>query len=158
MTPNSADTYQSAQPEYFDTPEVVQPFTMWVVGTPIPQGSKKAFVRGKRAVIVDDNATVLKPWRKKVTMLAVSEFGDREQFTSPMFAQLDFYMPRPASVKRPRPSVKPDADKLTRAILDAFTDAKVWRDDAQVVSMTVNEWYADDDPAGVRIHIGAVTW
>lgn len=144
-------------PEFFDAPTIVEPFTMWILGTPVPQGSKTGFVVGKRAVIVDANKDVLKPWRAKVTAHAISVFEGRETFTGAMFAELDFYMPRPPSVKRERPSVKPDVDKLQRAIFDALTDAGVWKDDSQVVSVHADEWYADHTtPPGVRIRVGKV--
>lgn len=138
--------------------DAIEELTITVLGVPVPQGSKKAFVVGKRAVIVDANATTLKPWRKKVTLAAETVLADRPGFPkgSPVFAHLTFYMPRPISAKRPRPSVKPDADKLTRAILDSLTDAGVWADDCQVVDLHAHQYYADDEPY-VTIRVGVVS-
>lgn len=130
---------------------------MWIPGIPVPQGSKTGKVIKGRVILYDDNAKVLKPWRANVESLARIWMEARDTLTGSLEATLDFYMPRPASVKRARPSVKPDIDKLTRAIFDALTAADVWEDDARVVSLTAREWYADDRPAGVRIHVATLT-
>lgn len=48
---------------------------------------------------------------------------------------MTFYLVRPKSVPLSRvyPSVKPDGDKLERAVFDALTIARVWRDDGRCV-------------------------
>lgn len=125
-------------------------------GTPVPQGSKNAYVRGGRAVLVDANAC-LKPWRaimRDAAEAAIDEAG-WETLDEPCRVYLGFTMPSP---KRPRwwvPAVKPDLDKLTRAVFDALTDAGVWKDDSRVVSMEVTKRYADDegDVPGVWVEV-----
>nr|DAN37658.1 MAG TPA: Endodeoxyribonuclease RusA [Caudoviricetes sp.] len=66
-------------------------------------------------------------------------------------------MPKP---KRPRwdvPAVKPDLDKLTRAVFDALTDAGVWRDDSRVVDMRVTKRYEDAEAVpGVWVEVQAL--
>jgi Holliday junction resolvase RusA-like endonuclease len=140
----------AAQDETRD--DQIERLEFFVEGTPIPQGSKKAFVIRGRAVIVDDNAPKLHPWRLKVKQAAMVALAGRDGFPAqqPVAVFLDFYMPRKVSVKRPRPSVRPDLDKLIRAVLDALTDARVYADDGQVVAMDPKKWYAEDKP-GVRI-------
>lgn len=133
-----------------------QSFLCWVVGIPVPQGSKTGKAVKGRVVLYDDNAKALKPWRNLVRATAVKQMALREIITGPVWVTLDFYMPRPASVKRSYPSVKPDVDKLSRAVLDSLTAADVWEDDARVVSLTAREWYADTNPAGVRINAGSM--
>ena len=125
-------------------------------GVPVPQGSKNAYVRGGRAVLVDANAR-LRPWRSAVRSAAEEaiEAAGWEMLDEPCRVYLGFTMPRP---KRPRwgvPAVKPDLDKLTRAVFDALTDAGVWRDDSRVVSMEVTERYEDDEGAvpGVWVEV-----
>lgn len=135
--------------------DVIEQLTFHVDGIPVPQGSKKAFIVKKRAIIVDDNATSLKPWRAHVRKAAEAALGDRPGFDDAVYVLLDFYMPRGKTVRRLRPSTRPDVDKLTRAILDALTDSGVLKDDGLVVSLHVEEWYADDEP-GVRIKVGAL--
>lgn len=115
-------------------------------GTPVPQGSKNAYVRGGRAVLVDANAR-LKPWRALVREAAEEAIADAgwETLDEPCRVYLGFTMSRP---RRPRwdvPAVKPDLDKLARAVFDALTDAGVWRDDSRVVDMKVTKRYEGED-------------
>lgn len=60
-----------------------------------------------------------------------------------------FVLPRPKSAPKRRvwPVVKPDADKLLRALCDALTDAGAWIDDAQVVAMHVEKRYVGQLPS-----------
>lgn len=69
--------------------------------------------------------------------------------TGPCSLQIQILLPRPASVsvkKRPMPSVKPDLDKMVRAIMDALKVAGVYADDALVVKLWVIKQYAGDTP------------
>lgn len=127
---------------------------LFVPGTPVPQGSKKAFViKGtNRARIVDDNAEVLKPWRAAVTAAAAAAWGRPPMRDEALVVTCDFRLVRPKSVRRRRPHVKPDVDKYLRAVLDALTDAAVWGDDGQVVKAVPEKNYADEP--GVLIRVG----
>lgn len=63
-----------------------------------------------------------------------------------------FFMPRPKSNVRPLPSVKPDLDKLLRAIGDAATKAGVINDDSQICEIVAHKVYeAEGLPRGVLI-------
>lgn len=42
--------------------------------------------------------------------------------------------------------VKPDVDKLARAVLDCATGI-IWRDDAQVASLSIEKQYTQSDPS-----------
>jgi Holliday junction resolvase RusA-like endonuclease len=127
-----------------DELEVVE-FT--IPGTAIPQGSKSVF-RGR---VVESN-TKLRPWRKLVTAAAVEALAGRPGFDTAVTAILDFYLPRPKTVRRLRPSVKPDLDKTSRAIFDGLTDSGLIVDDALIVCLSAAKWYADDKPY-VRVKI-----
>lgn len=132
-------------------------FFAW--GTPVPQGSKNAYVRGGRAVLVDANPQ-LKAWRAQVRAAAAAAVEDAgwETLDEPCRVHLGFTMPAP---KRPRwdvPAVKPDLDKLTRAVFDALTDAGVWKDDSRVVSMEVTKKYEDDEAVpGVWVEVKSLS-
>lgn len=121
----------------------------WVDGTPIPQGSKGArTVRGK-AHLFDTNAKHLHPWRKHVTETAR---GQDVQFGStPVSVALDFYFEPPLKPKFPAHAVKPDADKLTRAILDSLTNAEVFKDDCLATRLIVEKHYGDYPGVNIRV-------
>jgi Holliday junction resolvase RusA-like endonuclease len=61
---------------------------------------------------------------------------------------------RPSAPKRP--AVKPDLDKLARAVLDGITAGGAIHDDAQVCHLTVEKVYADDHLVpGATIRVGS---
>jgi len=126
--------------------------SFFITGLPVPQGSKTAFVVGKRAVVTDQNRVKLKPWRAVVANAA--DIG--VTFTGPVTVNLTFYMPRPVRPRWEVPAVKPDLDKLTRAVLDGLTDGGLIEDDARVVDMRLREFYAHDHhSAGVHVEVRA---
>jgi Holliday junction resolvase RusA-like endonuclease len=132
---------------------VADVITFTVPGIPQPQGSKKWVGR-----LIDSNADTLRPWRDRVLYAARDAMVKLDEAT-PVLAGaiavgLTFRFVRPASVsarKRPHMTVKPDLDKLTRAIFDSCTDAGVWRDDAQVVTVVTTKTYGE--VAGVHVSI-----
>lgn len=125
--------------------------TFFVAGIPQPQGSKTGYVVGGRAVLADQNRARLKPWRAQVTETAAERWG-RERLEGAVRLTVTFVLPRPKSVKRKHPHVKPDGDKLLRALCDGISDAKVvWRDDAQVVQYIVEKVYGDQPGAHVSV-------
>lgn len=92
--------------------------------------------------VVPDNAAELGRWRNKVTELAKLAAGPDwpSRRRDPMHLTCRFLLPMPAS----RPAyvrkrgiglcaVKPDLDKLLRAIGDGLTDAGVIFDDSHIV-------------------------
>lgn len=134
-----------------------------VVGIPAPQGSKKGFVvKGK--VVMAESSKKVAPWRQDVKAAALKaiEGSDTYPLTGPVHVTISFLMPRPgyhfrtgarASELKPNAPThvdkKPDVDKLLRSTFDALGEAGVWRDDAQVASLTVAKAYANGHPGAV---------
>lgn len=112
--------------------------TYTILGTAIPQGSKSV---SKQGYLFDSNKN-LRAWRKHCTE-TMQEQKQHETFTGPIHARIVIRLPKPKSVKREHPSVKPDIDKLARAILDSATDAGIWKDDGQVVQLRVTKRYTE---------------
>lgn len=120
-------------------------FYLTVNGIPVPQGSKRHVGRG----VLIESSKDLKPWRRKVTAEATAALllqdDDWEpNYKGPVDAYLRFCLPKPMTVPKHRrgwPIVRPDLDKLTRAIFDALTDAGVWGDDSQVVGVYASKEY-----------------
>jgi len=146
--------------------------TINVVGTPAPQGSKRAFVVNGRAVMAE-NSKKVKPWRQDVkaaALEALAALGNRHPYplTGPVEVTVTFYMPRPGyhfrtgqrahELKPGAPTFvdkRPDISKLVRSTEDALTEAGVYRDDAQIAVLTAAMEYANG-AVGARITIAAL--
>lgn len=137
------------------TPSGAVEFTVY--GTPRPQGSMRQFAiktpTGPHYVMTSANRQ-LKPWRQQVSGEALTQ--RTESFSclneKPVALTLNFYFKRPKSAPKSRvmPTVKPDTDKLIRAILDALTGI-LYHDDAQVVKVTAMKHYGDPERVEIRV-------
>lgn len=138
--------------------------TGFVEGEPKPMGSHRAFVRGKRAVMVNDNKGT-RPWQDSVRW-AFRQAYSGEPHVGLVDVVLRFEFPRPKShygtgknaalVKPTAPeavTVKPDIDKLVRAALDCGTGI-LWRDDSQVASLRVAKYYRTVPGMAFEIYLG----
>lgn len=119
-----------------------------VLGQPQPQGSHRIVPVGKRHRITDSNEH-LPDWRHSVTTGArIAMAGEGTwggPLSGPVRLTVDFWLRRPLAAPKTRdvhPTRKPDTSKLIRAVEDACTDAGVWVDDAQVVSIRSIKRYA----------------
>lgn len=124
-------------------------------GTPKPQGSKKAFVVNGRAVMIDDDKGGLNEWRgtvEKSAKGAMVASGFEGPVEGPLAVAVLFQIERPKSVKRALPHVRPDIDKLQRAVLDALTAAGVWKDDGQVTTISARKVYGSTPGAQVSVY------
>ncbi len=123
-------------------------FEVFVPGTPRPQGSKQAFRRGSKIVLVESSKG-LPAWRQQV----IDEITKKqfEQFEGAVIVKLHFYFLRPKTVKRELMTVAPDIDKLARAILDALTISKIIKDDSYVIELHASKSYAKNEGAFVSI-------
>jgi Holliday junction resolvase RusA-like endonuclease len=124
-------------------------FSFTVFGTdPAPQGSKKYVgtrrtAAGANIPLIVEASPKLPAWRKAVdeaVRQAMIDSGDLSKFEGAVKVEAIFYLTRKPSVKRDLPTVPPDVDKLTRALLDACK--AVWTDDALVVRLEVSKKYA----------------
>lgn len=135
-------------------------FRLFIPGIPIPQGSKTASRTGTRIVLREANKR-LPAWRKELAAAIHAHRMDTDTapITSAVVVQYEFLMPRPKTVTRKHMTVKPDLDKLARAVNDACTDAQLMSDDALIISMHLNKRYAVpelDEQPGVHISVWAV--
>lgn len=120
--------------------------TFHVLGLPITQGSK-VVMRGR---LVDVKSKELKEWRRKIAEKADPYY--EMPMTAAVFMDLTFFLPKPKTVKRLLPFVKPDSDKLTRAVFDALTGV-AYVDDCQVTDYAVRKRYGDESNIGVVITV-----
>lgn len=143
-----------------------------VHGTPRPAGSTRAIpvkrkgveqvasVRDVRSVVVADDPVGTAEWRGAIVDVVRNRLDGRPPERGPVAVRLVFAMPKPSKVPDERagwPMVKPDVDKLARAVLDALTAAGAWADDAQVCDVRAVKHYpgphAGQYLPGVRIAV-----
>jgi len=117
--------------------------TFFIAGEPAPQGSKTGRVVNGRVVMWESSAKV-KPWRAAVTIVTKQEMTKQKMLTinDPIELCLSFYLPRPKTVKRQFPSVKPDLDKLIRSTCDGLKTGGLYTDDALIIAITATKQYA----------------
>ena len=119
-------------------------FPIIIPGECVPQGSKS--VNRKTGHMFEANAR-LKAWRKEAAVhldqYIGTWFGAWEPFDGPLAIDVTFYLPRGKTVTRELPSVKPDLDKLQRALGDMLTIAGIITDDARIVTWHSSKRYGD---------------
>ena len=124
-----------------------------ISGTPIPQGSKTAGITKAGRPFMREANPRLRDWREAVRIEAWRQ-ANGQHFDEPVELAIWYYLPRPKSVTRLEPSVKPDGSKLQRAIEDSLVDAGILADDALIVAWSGRKLYEDElQPPGIVIHI-----
>ena len=134
-----------------------------VPGIAKPQGSMKTIPHSKtgQPITLPDNPGT-GAWRVDVGWAARAA-GCRTS-EGPIVVEVRAFLPRPRGhfdrhgALKPSapiaPIVKPDGDKLMRAVLDALTGV-AFRDDAQVVRQALEKLYcAEGQPPEARISVG----
>lgn len=131
--------------------------TITVPGVPTPQGSKIAGVSNNGNIYLREAAgSRLYDWRDNVAWQASIQADQQgwQRATEAVEVSIVFFLPRPKTVKRNLPSVKPDLDKLVRSTFDGLTQSgAVWLDDAQACHLTVSKTYAEDETPGALITV-----
>lgn len=153
-----------------------------VVGTPVPQGSTRAFSRGGKIHTTNDPQGTIERWRGDIRsalqdqrrLATINGFVEppATPIAGPASMRLAFRIARPkshflpANARRPAPVLrsdaptwcigKPDGDKLERAVLDALTGL-LYVDDAQVVVVGKTKTYANPgEQPGVDVRVSAL--
>jgi Holliday junction resolvase RusA-like endonuclease len=143
-------------------------FTFRVLGTPVPQGSVKAY--GSR--VVANNEHALGSWRSDVASAAQRAKPADWDINAAVSLRCEFVFPRPLShygtgknatklkPSAPRYHVKtPDVDKLVRGVADSIGDAVarvLLNNDSQIVTLYAAKRYSTDDFLGAIITVTAL--
>jgi Holliday junction resolvase RusA-like endonuclease len=89
-----------------------------------------------------ESSKKVKPWRNAV------ELATKAQVPCPLQNAVEialvFHLPRPKTVTRKWPAVKPDLDKLVRSTFDGLTTGGLYTDDALVIALSASKQYATD--------------
>lgn len=116
----------------------------FISGRPVPQGSLK-FING-HAIHV--RAQDLALWRADIARVAkLSHVTKAEEDVE---ITLTFVLTKPKSVKRNAPHIRPDLDKLIRAVLDGLTGV-AYEDDGQVIKLVAQKQYGDNEGVWIRL-------
>jgi Holliday junction resolvase RusA-like endonuclease len=130
--------------------------SFFVHGNPTTKGSLAPWhrwgpmVNGKatcRVSLSEETGAKGREWRALIATGAKRAMRDAMPFEGPIAVALTFYFDRPTSQRLPSVFVhtrgRHDIDKLARMVLDAMTDAAVWRDDGQVSVLAVEKRYVE---------------
>ncbi|VXB25433.1 Holliday junction resolvase RusA (Prophage-encoded endonuclease) [Arthrobacter sp. 9V] len=111
----------------------------FIPGTPVPQGSVNNY-RGRIVGVTPK----LREWRLKIRAATMAKHTG-EPLDGPITVSLVFQLAPPQRPRWPLPAVKPDLDKLIRAVMDSLSTTKQLRgvitDDARVVNITAAKTY-----------------
>lgn len=124
-----------------------------VLGVPMPQGSKRAFVANGRAMMKETGGNKHAQWRNAVADKAREARDEHGAIVGPVRAVVEFRFPMPKS--RPKATrllgtapklTAPDIDKLLRAVFDGLQAGALIPDDSLVVSVVatkveVTDWF-----------------
>ena len=137
-------------------------YSFVVLGEPAPKGSMRAILmRGKPLLIPGgskQNAKALRAWDKSVKDAVVELMhGTAPPFyvEKPLELHLLFKLVRAKSNHSTHPTVKPDIDKLTRAVLDSLTGL-LYDDDSRIAVLQAQKQWARHDEQGCVITVRAL--
>ena len=140
-----------------------------VTGTPKGQPRPRAFARkmGSKFVARVYDSDVADEWKGQVDR-AINQAAEGWTLieSEPIQVIMNFYIAHPKShfrsngeLKATAPrncTAKPDIDNLAKLVLDRITrSGKIWRDDAQVYSITITKFYCQPSGCDVSIYGGS---
>ena len=129
----------------------MNPVTFFVPGRPIPKGSAVGFKHrhSGKVIVRQHNADSLYAWEERIYSEAFIQLG--APLAGPVRVDAQFILARPKNHYHPNgtlrmladpwPKVRPDVDKLYRAVLDGLSGV-AYRDDAQVIGGLAWKRYA----------------
>lgn len=112
-----------------------------------------AFVSHTTKRVIMPQKKAVREWREVVAKCARSAIRNEKWLLGgAKFVELGFVLKAPKKNDRKRPHVKPDIDKVSRAILDSLTGI-LYDDDAQVCELLAWKVYPDDRFTEVGVYV-----
>lgn len=111
----------------------------------MPQGSTRAFIRGGKAITTSANKN-LANWRALAALLLTEErerLGITAPYAGPVCLHITEFRLPPKGCRRVLPCVRPDLDKIDRAIGDVLVIAGILKDDALICEKHSAKLYGD---------------
>lgn len=132
----------------------------FAAGLPVPKGSGAALVSRStgKPFWKPSRSQSLYRWQASVRAFAASAMREAGQrlHAGPVCIDLHFFLPRPRRPRCAMPDVRPDIDKLARAVFDALTGT-CFDDDCRVVKALVEKrWEWPENGPGVSVHVRPV--
>lgn len=126
-------------------------FTFTIDGRCPTKGSTKSFVHPKsgRVVTMADNRN-LKQWTTDARWVARAAKVPLIYKPNGVYVKVRVDFVKPKTAKQDTPTVRPDCDKLLRAILDMLTGVG-YADDSQVVHAAIMKAYGPSEQVTVTI-------
>lgn len=125
--------------------------TFTVPGDPVPKKRPRLGKIGDKPVVYTPAET--RAYEQVVATVAKVAMAGRDKLTGPLSAQMTFWLPIPPSWKGVKlaeaiagniaPTSYPDVDNLVKSLLDGCNGI-VFRDDAQIVSLSAQKCYVPD--------------
>ena len=122
----------------------------FVPGQPVGKGRPRATVRAGRARLYTPAKT--EKYEARVALFAQQAMAGRPVIAGPVALSVTALFPIPASWPKKRQAAaragtehhtkRPDADNCAKAILDGLNGV-VWKDDSQVVTLSIEKRYAE---------------
>lgn len=95
-----------------------------------------------------------KEWKDCIALAVNAEWKGKPPADEPCALGIRFYFPSKALDKgKTWHDKRPDLENCTKAVMDALTDCKVWRDDCIVAALDVQKAFAPDGKIGALILI-----
>ena len=138
------------------TKAMIHPFVknMLQKGMPWWQLQKIMATRRIPETVTMTAAAGLKQWADALANFAKREAVQSCPWKGPVCLQVAFFLPKSKGYPKTRDlyhTVKPDIDKLTRAIGDVLTGI-IYHDDAQVVQMNVSKEYGNEPEVIITVY------
>ena len=126
------------------------PLSFTVMGPPAVKGSTFAFANRRGRVITKQDSKNGKAWARSVAIIAASFGRPMIPKGTGVIVDVVYEFEPPIRLGRSDPCVRPDVDKLARALLDALTGV-VYHDDGQVVDLHVTKIYGPHTCARITV-------
>lgn len=120
-----------------------------IPGAPVPKGRPRLSTFGGHARAYTPGKT--RRYEDLIRLEAGRAMDGREQLDGPLTVRVDAFMPIPKSLNKAktaaaiagelRPTTKPDVDNFAK-VIDALNGI-AWRDDSQVVQLSVAKHYSE---------------
>lgn len=110
--------------------------------TPVPKGRPRFTLKGRAYT----------PQRTKIYENELANLiaeQNPKKLEGAIKLEIVFYIPKPRSVKRKYPTVRPDLDNFLKAFKDA-ANGILWNDDSQVITVTASKQYATEGAIYVK--------